>query len=140
MYYNFKSSLIFRNKKFRFIGTLNRWIILHILQHFVPKLCIFTNFEMLFNAVAMNCTISRFLNILSIRQSVQDFLIPTFCTLLQVYIRRSYEAYELTTLQHEQVCIYSKHLAHKIVLVWYPFPIRDRSLFMAGVGAEEKMF
>jgi hypothetical protein len=45
---------------------------MHILQHFAPKLCISTNFKMLFNAVAINCTISRFSNFLSIMQSVHS--------------------------------------------------------------------
>lgn len=30
----------------------------------------------------------------------------TCAFVLQVYIRRSYQAYELTTLYHEKVCIY----------------------------------
>ncbi len=34
--------------------------IFHILQHFTTKLCNFTNFRMLFNAVVMNFTISKF--------------------------------------------------------------------------------
>ena len=44
--------------------------IFHILQHFATKLCGFTKFRMLFNAVVMNFTISKFLKILSIMQSV----------------------------------------------------------------------
>ena len=35
-----------------------------ILQHFATELCNFTNFGMFFNAVIMNCTISKFLKIL----------------------------------------------------------------------------
>ena len=46
--------------------------ILHILQHFATKLCSFTNFRMLFNAVVMNFTISIFLKTLSIMQSVHS--------------------------------------------------------------------
>ena len=41
-----------------------------ILQHFATKLCNFTNFRMLFNAVVMNFPISTFFKILSIMQSV----------------------------------------------------------------------
>ena len=44
--------------------------IFRILQHFAPKLCHFTNFGMLFHAIVMNCTISNFLKIFSIMQSV----------------------------------------------------------------------
>ena len=44
--------------------------IFHILQHFATKLCNFTNFRTLFNAVLMNFTFSIFLQILSIMQSV----------------------------------------------------------------------
>ena len=41
-----------------------------LLQHFASKLCNFTNFRTLFNAVVMNFTISRFLKILSTMQSI----------------------------------------------------------------------
>ncbi len=40
--------------------------IFHILQHFSTKLYNFTKFKMLFNAVVMNFTISKFFKILSI--------------------------------------------------------------------------
>ena len=46
--------------------------IFHILQHFATKLCNFTNFRTLFNAVIMNFTISIFFKILSKRQSVHS--------------------------------------------------------------------
>ena len=39
------------------------------LQYFTTKLCNFTKFKMLFNAVVMNFTISTFFKILSIMQS-----------------------------------------------------------------------
>jgi hypothetical protein len=42
--------------------------IFRILQLFAPKLCISTNFGILFNAVIMNYTISKILKILSITQ------------------------------------------------------------------------
>ena len=45
-------------------------VIFHILQHFTTKLCNFTKFRMLFNAVVMNFTIAKCFKILSIMQSV----------------------------------------------------------------------
>ena len=42
----------------------------HILQRFATKLCNFTNFRMLFNAVVINFPISTFFKILSTMQSV----------------------------------------------------------------------
>ena len=44
--------------------------IFHILQHFTTKLCNFTNFNMLFNTVVLNFTISKIFKSLSIMQSV----------------------------------------------------------------------
>ena len=44
--------------------------IFHILQHFTTILCNFTKLKMLFNAVVMNFTISRFFKILAILQSL----------------------------------------------------------------------
>ena len=49
--------------------TLQGYIFL-ILQHFATKLCNFTNFRMLFNAVVWNFPTSTFFKILSIMQSV----------------------------------------------------------------------
>ncbi len=48
---------------------------LHILQHFTTKLCNFTKFKMVFIAVVMNFTFSKFFKILSITQSVYYRLI-----------------------------------------------------------------
>ena len=48
--------------------------IFHILQHFATKLCNFTKFRMVFNAMVMNFTISIFLKILSLMQSVHSKL------------------------------------------------------------------
>ena len=54
----------------------------HFLQHFATKLCNFTNFSTLFDAVVMNFTISIFLKNLSVMQSVPlqfQFLVCHLC-------------------------------------------------------------
>ena len=54
-----------------------------ILQHFATKLCNFTNFRTLFNAVVINFPTSTFFKILSIMQSVHCYLI--FCLAAAVF-------------------------------------------------------
>ena len=56
-------------KEYKICKFLHAYIF-RILQHFAIKLCNFTNFRTLFNAVVMNFTISVYLKILSIMQSV----------------------------------------------------------------------
>ena len=78
-----KTVSIFRTqyKRIQNLQTLQGHIF-HILPHFATKHCNFTKFRMLVNAVVMNFTISIFLKILSIMQSV---LTPTH-PLAEVYI------------------------------------------------------
>ena len=66
-----KTVSIFRTqyKSIQNLPTLQDHIF-HILQHFATKLCNFTKFRMLFNAVVMIFTILIFLKIVSIMQSV----------------------------------------------------------------------
>ena len=45
---------------------ISQGYIFHILQHFTTKLCNFTKFKMLVNAVVMNFAISKFFKILSL--------------------------------------------------------------------------
>ncbi len=61
---------VIRIEKIQNLQTSQGYIF-HILQHFTTKLCNFTKFKMLFNAVIMNFTISKFFKISSFMQLVQ---------------------------------------------------------------------
>ena len=61
-----------RNTKVYKICKILQAFVFCILQHFATKLFNFTNFRMLFNAVAMNFTISIFFKTLSMMQSVHS--------------------------------------------------------------------
>ncbi len=62
-----KIDTIFFDSGINFLLQTSHGYIFHLLQHFTTKLCNFTKFKMLFNAVVI---ISKFFKILSIMQSV----------------------------------------------------------------------
>ena len=60
----------------------------HILERFATKLCNFTNFRMLFNAVVINFPISTFFKILSTMQSVHFIKLQQACQNQACYLQR----------------------------------------------------
>ena len=80
-----------RNTKVYKIRKLCRGIyIFLILLHFATKLCNFTNFRTLFNAVVMNFPTSTFFKILSIMQSVLPYEISKYSCMLTPKVHKKF--------------------------------------------------